>query len=181
MKWVATALLAPMAIGSLALAQGGGGAGAPASNVDWWARGFSALAIVISLAAFAAGRLDKWREKKAAAAAKLPVVDVHVENADIAGDWYFQIKTTNRADVSIEFISIDASCDFELSSDDAKTKERAQKIMIDRLKIEPGGDDMVDGEIHGRFTGHQKIEFTLEYRIFEPVPRTITRKVTRDL
>ena len=173
-------LLAGSAFANLMVPNGGAIVNIPPPAVDWWARGVSTIAIVISLIALVTGRLDKRREKNAAAAAKLPLVDMHVEKGDIAGDWYFQTRTTNRADVSIELVSIDAGPNFELRSDDVGNG-RSHKIVFDQLKIEPGNVILVDGDIHGRFTGHQKIEFTLEYRIFEAVPRTVTKKVTRNL
>jgi hypothetical protein len=151
------------------------------SAADWWARSFSAIAILISVAAFLAGRLDKWRESSAAAQAKLPLVDLHVEKGDIAGNWDFQVRTKNRSDVSIEFVSIDVGPDFQLRSDDAKDNNWTGRLAVDLLKIEPGESDTVDGDIHGRLLGSQKIRFKLEYRIFEATPRTVNMEIERNI
>jgi hypothetical protein len=76
------------------LVSGGGGPGS-----DWWARGVSAIALVVSLATFGFGRWDKWREKKAAELARLPVVEIVLEPHTAPHQWLVRFSFQNRADV----------------------------------------------------------------------------------
>jgi hypothetical protein len=150
---------------------------------DWWARVISVAAILISLAAFFAGRWDKWRERKAAAAAKLPLVDVQAETSETPGQWFFTIATTNRANVSIQLISVEVGSKFELKSTDSKPRPsgRPNKLVIDRLRIGPASDEIIDGDIYALYPRVRRIIFVLEYRIYEATPRTIFMKIRRDL
>jgi hypothetical protein len=156
---------------------GGATVNVPPAAVDWFARisGLvtGGLAIAISATTLVWTRIDKSRERKAAADAKLPQVDLHVGKGDVAVDWSFQVSTKNRAEVSIEFVSIEVGADFQLRSEDAASREWYPKLMIDLDKISPGDTQFVEGDIHGRYVGRQAINFSLAYRIFEPTPRMV--------
>lgn len=77
------------------------------STVDWWARGVSIAAILISLAIFVFSRWDKWRDRKAGELARLPIVEIVMEPRTDPYQWLVKFSFQNRAEiVDIEEIEI---------------------------------------------------------------------------
>jgi hypothetical protein len=175
------ALLSTAIISSWASAETNGPVTSVAQpTVDWFARATSTIAIVIAVAAFVWGRVDKHREQKAARDAKDPAVDFDLTRGNRIGNYDYELKIANRGDVSVQIVSLACDSGATLKPDeDGQLKDDNRLIDYNGLRVEPGERETLLGEVDSKRSG--AVRFTIILRINEKTQRLVQIPITRSL
>jgi hypothetical protein len=181
-SWVrAVALLSAAIVCSWANAQTNGpGTAAPSPTADWFARTTSAIAIVIAIAGFIWGRIDKHNERKAAREAKDPAVDLDLTRGNRKGNYDYELKIANRGDVSVQIVSLACDAGATLEPDeDGQLGNDKRLIDYNGIRVEPGDRETLVGEVNSKTSG--AVSFTITLRVNEKTQRIIQIPITRNL
>jgi hypothetical protein len=158
----------------------GPGTTAAQPAVDWFARATSTIAIVIAVAAFIWGRVDKHREQRAAREAKDPAVDFDLTRGGRKGNYDYELKIANRGDVSLQIVSLACGSGATLAPDeDGQLKDDGRLIDYNGIRVEPGERETLLGEVNSKASG--TVRFTITLRINEKTQRLVRIPITRNL
>jgi hypothetical protein len=149
-------------------------------TVDWFARATSTIAIIIAVAAFVWGRVDKHREQIAAREAKDPAVDLDLTRGDRTGNYDYELKIANRGDVSVQIVSL--ACDSGATlqpDDDGQLKHDNRLVNYNGIRVEPGERETLLGEVNSKTSG--AVRFTITLRVNEKTQRLVHIPITRNL
>lgn len=151
----------------------------PQPTIDWFARGASALAILISMASFVWGRVDKHNDRKAEKAAKDPVIDLDVTGF-AGGPLNYELRIENRADVSLALLSMSCTGGVRLTSDEGHVGSKGTAIDYNGQRIDPRKSETYVGEIYPP-AGGGDVDFVVRTRVNEHQPRVHEARIKRNL
>jgi hypothetical protein len=151
----------------------------PPANVDWFARVTSTLAIIVAIVAFLWGRLDKHHERKTAEEAKDPTVDFDLTRGRGKGNYDYELKIANRGDVSVQILSLACEAGAALEPDEEGELKNSQLINYNGLRVEPGEQEALLGEVNCTRSGI--VKFTVKLRINERTQRTVVVAIARNM
>ena len=147
--------------------------------VDWFARTVSGLAFLVALAAFVWGRVDKYRERKAAKAAKDPSLDIDVAGPR-DGPFAYELKIVNRDDVSLSLLSLSCDPGFKLETHGATVLRDGTFLDYNGFRIDRGNEETFRGMIKSS-SGRREANFVVKVRINLPKPRIHEVRIKRAL
>jgi hypothetical protein len=170
-----------VALPALAQTVGGGSTtiNLPPPSIDYWARGLSILAVLISAAAFIWGRVDKSRETKAKKAEKDPSIDFDVTKGWSEGKSKFELTIKNRGDVSIQVVSLSCDRNAILKVDYADLSADSRTVSFRGRRINAGKNEVVEGEIETPPSQKRPVEFIVKLLINEEKVRAFEKLFER--
>ena len=145
---------------------------------NWqWSDFTSSAAVGISIATFLWTRIDKWRDRRAAAAARKPLVNI-VANAISSNRWHISVSVENRGDFNIRIDQIAVPRTFTMQTGHGEQPSSQREFNQHCVQ---GGKVGFSFELGNRISTGRKLRFAVTITELGPTDRKFTIYVRRKL